>query len=146
MSLRHGLGSATKPRLILASLRVKLKDYSSLAIRTGHERFAAPAFGWVGNAFAVELWRKAAFVVRMGRIREVHMAWLWDSWEEYVDIVRPVAVDSPQRVRLSHRDSWFEVEHLLCKAVHNLEEKSHALYRLGFRSSEDAAPAYDQDS
>jgi len=72
------------------------------------------------------------------------MAWLWNSWEEYFDIVRPVALDSPQRVRLSQRDPWFKAEHSLYKAVHNLEEKSHALYELGFRGSDDAGPAYDQ--
>jgi hypothetical protein len=55
------------------------------------------------------------------------MAWLWDSWEEYVDIVHPVAVDSPERVRMSLRDSRFEVEHSLYKALRELEAKSHRL-------------------
>jgi len=55
------------------------------------------------------------------------MAWLWNSWEEYVDVVHPVALDSPQRVRLSQRESWFEAEHSLYKAIHDLEEKSQAL-------------------
>lgn len=72
------------------------------------------------------------------------MAWLWNSWEEYVDIVHPVAVDSPQRVRLSRRESWFEAEHSLYKAVHNLEEKSQALCQLGFRRKDDAGPVHDR--
>src|SRR5258708_7143468 len=71
------------------------------------------------------------------------MAWLWDSWEEYVDIVHPVAVDSPQRVRMSQRDSWFEAEHSLYKALRELEEKCHALHQLGFRGKDDAAPEHD---
>jgi len=61
-----------------------------------------------------------------------HMAWLWDSWEEYVDILHPMAVDSPQRVRMSQRDPWFEAEHSLYKALRELEEKCHALHQLGF--------------
>lgn len=72
------------------------------------------------------------------------MAWLWDSWEEYVDIVHPVAMDSPQRVRQSQRDSWFENQKALYKAVGSLEEKSYALSQLGFIGSADAAPVYDQ--
>jgi hypothetical protein len=72
------------------------------------------------------------------------MAWLWDSWEEYVEIVHPTAVDSPQRVHISQMDSWFETEHSLYKADRELEEKSHALSQLGFGGSDDAAPAYDQ--
>ena len=71
------------------------------------------------------------------------MAWLWNSWEEYVDIVRPVAVDNPQRVRQSQRDSWLETEHSLYKALRELEEKTHALCQLGFRGSDDP-PAHDQ--
>jgi hypothetical protein len=72
------------------------------------------------------------------------MAWLWDSWEEYVDIVRPVALDSPQRVRMSQRDSWFETEHSLYKAVGELEQKTRALCSLGFRGTDDATPAHDE--
>jgi len=70
------------------------------------------------------------------------MPWLWNSWEEFVDVVRPVAVDSPQRVRMSQRDPWFQTEHSLYKAFHELEEKSQALSRLGFGG--DACPAHDQ--
>src|ERR1700733_2619259 len=71
------------------------------------------------------------------------MAWLWKSGEEYVDIVRPVAVDSPQRVRLSQRQSWFEAERSLYKAVQDLEEKSQALRQLGFRGKVDVGPGHD---
>src|SRR5258708_6028399 len=73
------------------------------------------------------------------------MAWLWDSWEEYVDVVQPVAVDSPQRVRMSERDSWFEAEHSLYKALRELEEKSRALHQLGFGGNSDPAPGYDPE-
>jgi len=72
-----------------------------------------------------------------------HMTWLWNSWEEYVDIVHPVALDSPQRVRMSQMDSWFDAGHCLYKALRELEEKSHALYELGFRGKDDPEPACD---
>jgi hypothetical protein len=71
------------------------------------------------------------------------MAWLWDSWEEYVDIVHPVAVDSPQLVRLSQRESWFEAEHSFYEAIHDLKEKSRALHRLGGKDKDDAGSGFD---
>jgi hypothetical protein len=71
------------------------------------------------------------------------MAWLWDSWEEYVDIVHPAALDSPQRMRSSQQDSWFEAEQSLFRMHRELEEKCHALYELGFKGRDEGDPAYD---
>jgi len=72
------------------------------------------------------------------------MAWLWDSWEEYVDVVHPVAVESPHRVRLSQEDSWFKAEHSLYKTAGKLEKNLRALGQLGFGGCNAAAPAHDQ--
>src|SRR2546427_7180330 len=71
------------------------------------------------------------------------MAWLWNSWEEYVEMVHPLAVDSPGLVRISQRDSWFETEGRLWEAVKELEEKAEALRKLGFTGSSHDHPPND---
>ena len=71
------------------------------------------------------------------------MAWLWDSWEEYVDAVHPVAVDRPGLLRLSHRDSWFETESRLLSAVRKLQEAIHSLSELGFTGRDHDRPPKD---
>jgi hypothetical protein len=91
------------------------------------------------------MWRRAQFVVRMvPQNNNIYMAWLWDSWEEYVYIVRPVVMDNPLRWRMSHADSWFQTQHSLYKAVTELQEKSHALHQLGFKGGNDITPAHDE--
>jgi hypothetical protein len=72
------------------------------------------------------------------------MAWLWASWEEYVDAVRPAAFDSPGRFRGAQRDSWFEAECHLWEAVRRLTEATRALHSLGFTGADHESPPDDE--
>ena len=38
------------------------------------------------------------------------MAWLWSSWEEFVDFVHPSVLDSPGVFKLAEQGSRFEAE------------------------------------
>jgi hypothetical protein len=71
------------------------------------------------------------------------MAWLWTSWQEYVDAVHPAAFDSPGRLRGTQRDSWFEVDCHLWEAVHKLTAATQALSDLGFTGSDHDSPPDD---
>lgn len=71
------------------------------------------------------------------------MAWLWDSWEQYVDAVHPVVLDSHGLVRLAKRDPWFETEGHLWEAATKLEEKAQSLSKLGFTGSDHDHPPTD---
>jgi hypothetical protein len=63
------------------------------------------------------------------------MAWLWDSWEEYVKAVRPRFV-RPGLLRISHREPWFETESHLFSAVRKLQEAASSLSTLGFTGND----------
>jgi len=72
------------------------------------------------------------------------MAWLWNSWEEYVAAVNPVAVQgSSDRVRLSHTDSRSLTKHSLYEAVRELKENALELKKLGFKGREISTPAHN---
>jgi hypothetical protein len=71
------------------------------------------------------------------------MAWLWASWDEYVDAVHPAAFDSPGRLRGAQRDSWFEAERHLWDAVRKLTEATRTLHTLGFTGSDHESPPND---
>jgi hypothetical protein len=70
------------------------------------------------------------------------MAWLWNSWEEYVDIVHPIAVGKPG-LRRAQRSSWFETECHLWEAAQKLTKASQALYDLGFSGENHDRPPND---
>ena len=59
------------------------------------------------------------------------MAWMWESWEEFVRYVQPVGV---QRGRFQHALQAPELERLgeLLEAVHDLRKANAALAKLGF--------------
>lgn len=71
------------------------------------------------------------------------MAWLWDSWEEYVDAVHPWAVEHSGLLRLAHRRPWCEVECELLKAVQRLSEATTSLRKLGFSGKDHDRPPKD---
>lgn len=71
------------------------------------------------------------------------MAWLWDSWKEYVDNVQPVAADNPGRLRLAQRSSRFETDAHLWAAAKELEEKAQSLHELGFTGRNHDRPPTD---
>jgi hypothetical protein len=71
------------------------------------------------------------------------MAWLWASWDEYVDAVHPAAFDRPGRLRGAQRDSWFEAECHLWEAVRKLTEATRTLHTLGFTGSDHESPPDD---
>lgn len=71
------------------------------------------------------------------------MAWLWSSWEEYVDRVVPTSVDHPGRLRQAQLESWFETEQHLFKAVNEIERNLRSLHDLGFTGDDSALPPND---
>ena len=71
------------------------------------------------------------------------MAWVWNSWEEYIAVVNPVAVDAPGRLRLAQRSSWFQTDTQLWEAVKELEEKVQGLRKLGFTGNDHDRPPND---
>src|ERR1035438_5991187 len=68
------------------------------------------------------------------------MAWLWNSWEEYVDYVHPVAI---RRGHWRHRNSWFETESHLWNAARELRESTRSLRELGFTGNDRDRPPSD---
>src|SRR5258708_5323975 len=64
------------------------------------------------------------------------MAWLWDSWKEYVDAVHPAVCKSSGLWQQSHRDSSFTVQCRLWDMARKLEEAWRALDSLGFHGNE----------
>src|SRR5258708_6279828 len=74
------------------------------------------------------------------------MAWLWDSWQEYVDEVHPSAVDKPGLWRLSQRSSWFEIECNLWEAARALTEVQESLHSLGFSGNDHQRPPNDSST
>jgi len=71
------------------------------------------------------------------------MAWLWSSWEEYVDAVHPVELDRPVKLRLALRDSTFETECALWNAAKKLTEATESLRELGFKGEPRSRPPND---
>ncbi|HKS27870.1 MAG TPA: hypothetical protein VJS44_08630 [Pyrinomonadaceae bacterium] len=65
------------------------------------------------------------------------MAWLWSSWEEYIDNVAPVTIKSFGLFNLAHLGSWFETEEKLFEAVSKLTTSIESLNGLGFVEDDD---------
>jgi hypothetical protein len=59
------------------------------------------------------------------------MAWLWESWEEFVGYVNPVAVQ-PGRFRHAIQATEMELLHDLLESVRGLRDANKALGELGF--------------
>lgn len=71
------------------------------------------------------------------------MAWLWASWQEYLDVVHPVRFDRAGLFRLAERDSWFEKEKRLSEAAQELIEVTKSLQELGFSGNKRDVPPND---
>ena len=71
------------------------------------------------------------------------MPWLWNSWEEYLSAVYPVAVDSGGGLWHAKKDTWFENVSRLCKAVNKLEDCTNSLKALGFTGKDHSRPPDD---
>lgn len=67
------------------------------------------------------------------------MAWLWDSWEEYVRRCDPAGIRSGS-FNLSCMSTGLESTRLLLDAVDNLRKASKGLIDLGFRGRNDPLP------
>jgi hypothetical protein len=74
------------------------------------------------------------------------MAWLWDSWEDYVDAVHPWAVEHSGLLRLAHQRPWCEVECGLFEAVQKLSEALASLRKLGFSGEDHDRPPKDSSA
>ncbi|HXA84456.1 MAG TPA: hypothetical protein VNZ47_05235 [Candidatus Dormibacteraeota bacterium] len=61
------------------------------------------------------------------------MAWLWNSWEEYVNAVHPAVLESPGLWRLSHQDTSFTSQCNLSDAARRFEDAAQSLRQSGFR-------------
>lgn len=71
------------------------------------------------------------------------MAWLWDSWEEYVEFIHPNVVDRPGAWRIACRQPWIETESHLLEAVRGLTKAQESLNSLGFSGSNHQHPPSD---
>jgi hypothetical protein len=72
------------------------------------------------------------------------MAWIWSSWEEFTENVRPVVVDSIGRFNLTHRSTWFDIEQGLFEALNEINDALNSLKTAGFKGSDDKLPPSDQ--
>jgi hypothetical protein len=61
------------------------------------------------------------------------MAWLWSSWEEFVDYVQPVAAKNRGLFRIARNHTTFEIECDLYKALEELSAALRSLVELGFK-------------
>src|SRR6266851_5758453 len=68
------------------------------------------------------------------------MPWLWASWQEYLDAVQPVSVNSPGLLVGARRNSWFETEHRLYDAGREVTAATNSLRALGFTGSDNDRP------
>ena len=68
------------------------------------------------------------------------MAWLWASWQEYLDAVQPVSVNGPGLLVGARRNSWFETEHRLYDACREVTAAANSLRALGFTGSDNDRP------
>jgi hypothetical protein len=71
------------------------------------------------------------------------MAWLWHSWQEYVEAVHPSLADRPGLWRQSHRQSRLETVRHLLEAVSELTEAQRDLSELGYSGNDDQRPPHD---
>ena len=71
------------------------------------------------------------------------MPWLWNSWEEYLNAVYPVAVDANGGLWHAKTDSWFENSRRLWRAVRKIEDSTNSLRALGFTGKDEARPPAD---
>jgi hypothetical protein len=71
------------------------------------------------------------------------MPWIWNSWEEYLAAVYPVAVDRGGGLWHAKKDTWFENVCRLCKAVRTLEDSPNSLRELGFTGKDHSRPPDD---
>src|SRR6266576_5805168 len=60
------------------------------------------------------------------------MAWLWSSWQEFVDYVHPVSADSRGLFMNAKNGTSFEVDCDLHKAFEELSDALRSLATLGF--------------
>lgn len=67
------------------------------------------------------------------------MAWIWDSWEEYVDAVHPVGIRRGT-FNLSRRNTQLQSARHLLEACHKLTEAWHALMAIGFKEKGSLTP------
>jgi len=71
------------------------------------------------------------------------MAWLWDSWEEYVEAIHPAAIKMGA-FRVSRLNTQVESESHLFEALDKLKEAPDSLRELGFDDSK--APSHPDPS
>lgn len=71
------------------------------------------------------------------------MAWLWSSWEEFVDAVAPKSADSPGLLGLAKHNPWFETEQSLFEAVREVKSALQSLYDLGYKGDDHSRPPDD---
>src|SRR6266446_1367363 len=71
------------------------------------------------------------------------MAWLWSSWQEFVDYVHPVSADSRGLFMNAKNGTSFEVERDLYKAFEELSDALSSLAKLGFTGRDNERPPDD---
>jgi hypothetical protein len=71
------------------------------------------------------------------------MAWLWDSWDEYVKWCNPAGVQRGT-FNISRSNTQLESAKHLLDAVEELTNETNELRSLGFKGNETKGPAYDE--
>jgi len=71
------------------------------------------------------------------------MAWLWNSWEEFVSECNPVGVQHGT-FRHSHSNTQLESAHQLLASFDKLMDGTHELNALGFKGKHYSSPKYDE--
>src|SRR5947199_1200272 len=71
------------------------------------------------------------------------MAWLWSSWEEFVDYVQPVSAKNRGLFRKTRNGTSFEIECELYKAFEELSAALTSLVELGFKGRDNERPPDD---
>src|SRR5260370_31472314 len=68
------------------------------------------------------------------------MPWLWSSWKEYLDVVRPTSADRPGLLAAAVRDSSFEALQRLFETVNEVNDALKSLHALGFKGDGHSRP------
>src|SRR2546423_15567808 len=71
------------------------------------------------------------------------MAWLWSSWQEFLDYVHPTSVDNRGLFENAKNGTTFEVEWDLHKAFDELTDALSSLAKLGFTGRDNERPPND---
>src|SRR2546430_3832372 len=74
------------------------------------------------------------------------MAWLWNSWKEYLNGVSPVCADTIGLFNLAKHATYFEAECAIYEAVEKVREALDGLKELGFTGRDSDRESNDEST